>query len=52
MGFQMVRMGRLDEARDQFQKSLESEPERAHALWLLGHVDVLQVGMKKVFLRS
>jgi Tfp pilus assembly protein PilF len=42
MGFQMLRMGRLEEARGQFQKSLESEPERAHSLWLLGHVDVLQ----------
>ena len=35
-------MGRLDEARSQFQKSIESKPKRAHSLWLLGHVDVLQ----------
>jgi TolB-like protein/Tfp pilus assembly protein PilF len=42
LGFPLLRMGRLDEARIQFQKSLESEPNRAHALWFLGHVDVLQ----------
>jgi serine/threonine protein kinase/Tfp pilus assembly protein PilF len=42
MGFTLLRMGRLEEARDRFQKSLESEPERAFALWFLGHVDVLQ----------
>jgi serine/threonine protein kinase len=41
-GVLLLRMGRLEEARDRFQKSIESEPERAHALWMLGHVDVLQ----------
>jgi TolB-like protein/Tfp pilus assembly protein PilF len=42
MGVLLIRMGRLAQARDEFQKSLESDPERAHALWLLGHVDVLE----------
>jgi serine/threonine protein kinase/Tfp pilus assembly protein PilF len=42
LGIVLLRMGRLAEARAQFQKSIESEPERAHALWMLGHVDVLE----------
>jgi serine/threonine protein kinase/Tfp pilus assembly protein PilF len=42
LGFVLLRMGRLGEARDQFQKSLELEPGRAHSLWLLGHIEVLQ----------
>jgi eukaryotic-like serine/threonine-protein kinase len=41
-GVLLLRIGKLEEARDRFQKSIESEPERAHALWMLGHVDVLQ----------
>jgi serine/threonine-protein kinase len=41
MGFLLLRTGRLDEARLQFEKSVASEPARAHALWMLGHVDVL-----------
>ena len=42
LGWVLLRMGRLDEARGAFQKSLELEPGRAHSLWLLGHIDVLQ----------
>jgi serine/threonine-protein kinase len=42
LGFLLLRTGRLEEAREQFQKSLEVERERAHSLWLLGHVDVLE----------
>jgi len=41
-GYLLLRTGRLEEARDQFQKSIESEPERAHSVWLLGHIDVLE----------
>ena len=42
IGISLLRMGRLTEAREQFQKSVDSEPKRAHALWMLGHVDVLE----------
>jgi TolB-like protein/Tfp pilus assembly protein PilF len=41
-GFILLRMGRLEEARDQFQKAIESEPDRRYPRWLLGHIDVLQ----------
>jgi len=41
-GFILLRMGRLEEARDQFQKAIESEPDRHYPRWLLGHIDVLQ----------
>ena len=41
LGFVLLRMGRLDEARVHFRKSLESELGPM-APWMLGHVDVLQ----------
>jgi tetratricopeptide (TPR) repeat protein len=37
----LLRSGRLKEAQEQFRKSIESEPKRAHALWMVGHIDVL-----------
>jgi TolB-like protein/Flp pilus assembly protein TadD len=42
LGIILLRTGRLQEAQEQFQKSIELEPRRAHALWLLGHVNVLE----------
>jgi len=42
LGIVLLRMGRLEEARDRFKKSTESKPEYANPLWLLGHVDVLE----------
>ena len=42
LGFVFLRMGRLGDARSQFQKTIEAEPASAHALWLMGHVDVLE----------
>ena len=42
LGLFWLRMGKLDEARVQFQKSRQLKPEWAHAHWFLGHVDVLQ----------
>jgi serine/threonine protein kinase len=41
LGFVLLRIGRLDEARFHFKKSLESELGPM-APWMLGHVDVLQ----------
>ena len=40
-GYLLLRTGRLEEARERFRESLDSEPQRAHSLWLLGHIDVL-----------
>jgi tetratricopeptide (TPR) repeat protein len=42
LGLVLLRSGRLREAQEQFRKSMESEPTRAAALWMVGHVDVLQ----------
>jgi len=41
LGLVLLRSGRLQEAQEQFRKSVESEPKRAHALWMVGHIDVL-----------
>ena len=42
MGLVLLRTGRLKEARDQFLKSIDEEPTRVHARWLIGHIDVLE----------
>lgn len=40
-GVILLRMGRLSEAREQLQKSVEFEPGQPHSLWMMGHVDVM-----------
>jgi TolB-like protein/Flp pilus assembly protein TadD len=41
-GIIYIRAGKYREARARFRESLESEPDRAHSLWFLGHLDVLE----------
>jgi adenylate cyclase len=41
MGIFLLRAGRLEEARAQFKKSVDLEPDRAHSHWLLGQSLVL-----------
>jgi tetratricopeptide (TPR) repeat protein len=42
LGLILLRSGKLREAQEQFQKSIEMEPGRAHSLWMSGQIDVLE----------
>lgn len=42
VGFVLLRMGRLDEARNEFQKTRETTLLHPTRYWLMGHIDVLQ----------
>jgi serine/threonine protein kinase/Flp pilus assembly protein TadD len=51
VGFIFLRARKFREARDRFQNAFLTEPQRGYALWLLGHLDILECNYEQGLIR-